>query len=587
MRIRVPYLIQDPWINADKGLEKPIERCTFEGEVFCLDGPVTRRVAILDFHPETGELCPGVRFRAPVDENHHGTYELAEKGNFEAPDFILVNVFTTVLSTLYMYEEKDALGREVEWAFGAPQLLVVPRAGEWANAFYQRESHSLQFFHFPATPTESGPKTVYTGLSQDIVAHETAHAILDGVAPDLYHCLSPQSLAIHEAVADLTALLLALRSRKLREHLLAKSGGSVSGENAFTRLAEQFGSARDVTGRARQLRSLWNERNLNADDDSLDELNRLNQATRAEPHLLSEVLSGALYRVFAHLHELYRAEQAGKKQSTEYSASGFALFVAGSHFKRLVLRSLDYLPPGEVSFADYGRAILASDQASFPEWPKGRDALVAEFVRRGIVADAAELAVETDFEHPAVRDLDLETLVASDWAAYDFANRNRELLGIPANVHFRVRPRLRAKKEYRTAGGAKLVEECIFKVSWDRTEDNPRNLPLPSLRQITVGTTLAVDWKTRRVRVLLRSQASAPAGAAPAELRAAEEQRRDRDAMLRRLVAGHRLSFGPEADDEPQFGAAARVEVSGDLMRIRGSGRMLHLADGGEEHAHG
>jgi hypothetical protein len=298
------------------------------------------------------------------------------------------------------------------------------------------------------------------------------------------------------------------------------------------------------------------------------------------------VLSGALYRVFAHLHEEYRSHRAVEKSISEFSASGWALFVAGEHFKRLVLRSLDYLPPGEVSFADYARAILASDQASYPEWSAGRDKLVEEFRRRHIVADTAELAVDTSFVHPAVRELDLETLVASDWAAYDFANRERAFLGIPPNVHFRVRPRLRAKKDYWTPEGRKQVEECIFKVSWDREEDNPRGLPLPALRQITVGTTLAIDWETRCVRALLKSQASVPPGAGTAAGAAAEEQRRDRDAMLRRLVEGNRLSFGPEADDEPQFRTAARVEVSGRLMRIRGSGRMLHLA-GDQEHTHG
>lgn len=586
MKIRVPYLIQDPRISAEKGLANPIEQCTFDSEPFCLDGPVTRRVAVLDFDPVTGVLSPGIRYVAAARKHGHGTYELADERDFAARDFLLVNVFTTVLATLAMYEEKDALGREVEWAFGAPQLLVVPRAGEMANAFYHRESHSLQFFHFPAAQGGPGGTTVFTGLSQDIVAHETAHAILDGIAPDLYQCLTPQSLAIHEAVADLTALLLALRSRRLRSHLLEHTGGSISGPNAYSELAEQFGFNRDHTGRARHLRALWNERNLNPADETLDELNRRNQATRAEPHLLSEVLSGALYRVFAHLHATYRARHAEKKGMSEFSASGWALYVAGEHFKRLVLRALDYLPPGEVSFADYGRAILAADQAAYPRLSAGRKKLVEEFVRRHIVADAAELDVKTKFLAAEVADLDLEILAASDWAAYDFANRVRPFLGIPEGVHFRVRARLRATKNHGSPKKPRYVDELIFKVSWDRQEDNPGDLPLPALRQITVGTTLVVDCKTRRVRALLRSQASLGPDAGGA----ADQQRQDRDAMLRHLVAQDRLSYGPPGDEDPQFASAARVEESGGLMRIRSSGRMLHIAahdEPGEESDHG
>ena len=61
---------------------------------------------------------------------------------------IAINAFGTVFQTVRMFEGPDALGRQVDWAFGSEQLLVVPRAGEWANAFYERATRSLQFFSF-------------------------------------------------------------------------------------------------------------------------------------------------------------------------------------------------------------------------------------------------------------------------------------------------------------------------------------------------------------------------------------------------------------------------------------------------------
>lgn len=567
MEVRVPYMIQDPTLAQNKAI-KPVEGLIIKNERFFLDGPITRRVAILDFDPESGDLQPGAKFVPPRQGQKRGRYEIADETNFTAPDFMQVSVFATVLNTMSMFEEDDALGRELRWAFKGPQLLVVPRAGEWANAFYERESRSLQFFFFPSMKNQG--KTVYTALSQDIVAHETGHAILDGIAPDLYHAITPQGLALHEAIADLTALLMALRSDGLPRVLLEQTAGRIDGPAAFSWLAEEYGYERDVTGRATYLRNLWNEKTLDPNDRTIDEAGQPNQVPRTEPHLLSQVLTGALYRVLARLHEAYQSEEVAQTGNTAFSVSGKALFRAREHFKRLVFRALDYLPPGELSFGDYGRAILAADQASHPDASLGREALIKEFLRRHVIHCPEALTVQTDYEHAAISDLDLDTLVESDWAAYDFANRHRALLNIPEHVHFRVRPRLKATKTYYLRGGPTPVKECIFKVSWDRDDErNPVGSRLPARRQMTVGTTLAIDWETKKVRALLSSHAAIKTGSE------GEEQEADRNDMIKQLLASNQLSIA--SAEEPPAGSAVRVEISGSLMRIRGSGRLLHI----------
>jgi hypothetical protein len=580
MKVRVPIVIKDPVTTKDFHI-KPTEGLDIESEDFFLDGPVTKRVAILDFDPATGALLPGARFKAPQRGRKLGSYEIADEDNVHAPNFNQVSVFGTVLKTMSMFEEEDTLGRPLTWAFNAPQLLVVPRAGEWANAFYERESHSLQFFYFH--PAAHPSQTVHTSLSHDIVAHETGHAILDGIIPDLYHAISPQSLALHEAIADLTALVMAFRCRTLCQMVLNQTGGSIEHSEAFSGIAEEFGMARDPRGRPIFLRNLLNQKTLNPHDTSRDEYGRPNLVARNEPHDLSEVLSGALYTVMVKIHEALLDEYTQKTGRPRLEVSGKALFVGRERFKRIIFRALDYLPPGEVSFADYGRAIIAADQASHPDDVQEREWIREEFIRRGMVPNAEALRVETNFEYPALKGMELETLVNSDWAAYEFANQHRKFLGIPAGIHFWVRPRLDTTKLYYDRGGQRRIRECLFKVSWDHKEPNHLGSFYPLERQITVGTTLAIDWETKTVRALVTSDFShRPQANGKRQQAERDRQRADRNLMLDRLADRGLLQLGNRAlgPDGELLRSAIKAETMDGLMRVRGAARMLHITAG-------
>lgn len=572
MKVRFPLLIQDQLLAQIKEMP-PVEYLTKHHEEFFLDGPVTKRVAILNFDPETGALSPGVPFR-PANGKDAGGYVIKNPADLNSVDFNQVSVFATVLETIYMFEEPDTLGRPLIWAFDGPQLLVIPRAGEWANAFYERETRSLQFFYFES---ESNPgKPVFTSLSHDIVSHETGHAILDGIAPDLYNCISPQALALHEAVADLTALIQALRIAPLRDAVLSQTGGDLKGRTAFSKVAEEFGRASDSGSDA--LRSLFNKRTLNPKDRSKDEFGIPNRVPRNEPHDLSEVLSGAFYSVLIKIFEetKKKKEPNGKKYSLNK-----ALWVAAERLKRMIFRALDYLPPGEVSFADYGRAIIAADQASHPNEKRERQWICDEFVKRHMITGTGALKVETNFEAAELAEVDLQTLVDSEWAAYEFANKNREFLGIPEGVHFRVRPRLDATKTYiRGPGLQEAIRELIFKVSWDYKETNHLGEFFPAERQITVGTTMAVDWKTKRVRAIVTSDFSErPSGRGRKRKADREQQRLDRDLMLARLLDEGVLQLADQTrgPDGKQIASLVSAETMGNLMRVRGAARMLHI----------
>ena len=257
-------------------------------------------------------------------------------------------------------------------------------------------------------------------------------------------------------------------------------------------------------------------------DKTLDPDDPENLVDVAEPHELCQVLTGALYAVMVKIHDSLKKRYAKQDGTSEFSASGKALYVGAERFKRMIFRALDYLPPGEISFADYGRAIIASDQASHPDATQGREWLREEFVRRGMAADRHGARGGGAVRAPGGREARPPDPRRQRLGRLRLRQPQPRLLRIPPDFPFRVRPRLDSRKTYYLHGGVKKpIRECIFKVSWDAIEPNPPGSWLPENRQITVGTTLAIDWETRKVRARLTS--------------GWEAGRADRDALLQRL----------------------------------------------------
>lgn len=515
-----------------------------------LDGPACRRIAVVDFDPATGAPSPPPATFAPFKSNPRSGKYVADDDDTSAAS-IAVNAFGTVFQTVRMFEGPDALGRQVDWAFGSEQLLVVPRAGEWANAFYDRGTRSLQFFSFVG---RTGDR-VHTALSRDVVAHECGHALLDAVVPSLYDGSTPQSVAIHEAVADLVAVIMALDSKRLREAVLARSGNSLSGENAFNAIAEEFGMARPSDdGMTRHaLRGLEN-------DETLETL------AGARPHVLSTLLSAIFYESLCSIFEArFEDEQRPDEQgdtATPAAAANKALGTAQVLFRRFLLRGIDYLPPGELTFADVGRVTLAADRAARPESDaseaalKVREDFAAQFVKRLVVVRASDL----DSDRPGklgVQEDRVAQLHDSDWAAHQYVAKHRSTLGIPKGLPFTVVPRIDSTKVVgpRQDGVAPVQRELILKVAWDQTEEaggHPGRI-----RVVPTGATVVLQWDTGECLALVRSDVSDA------------DHRTERDRLLAELEEGGML----ETDHEAGVGLSGSGDVG-----LRDSHRLLHLA---------
>ena len=86
---------------------------------------------------------------------------------------------------------------------------------------------------------------------------------------------------------------------------------------------------------------------------------------------------------------------------------------------------------------------MASANARYLEsrdsWNYEKKQADAELSEAKAQCSSAELEFKTAraTNGAAVSKLDLKALVERDWAAYEFANNNRRLLGIPPGIHFR------------------------------------------------------------------------------------------------------------------------------------------------------
>jgi hypothetical protein len=557
----VSLLIQDGGLRVEQGARGGSNRETKLLELpdgvndRFLDGPACRRIAVVDFDPATAApLPPPARFVPPRNPD-------ATRGSFAidddpaSPATLAVNAFGTVFQTIKMFEGKDALGRQVTWAFGSEQLLIVPRAGEWANAFYERATRSLQFFWFTG---DSGSK-VYTALSRDIVAHETAHALLDAVVPSLYDSSTPESIAIHEAIADMVAVLMALDSDVLRTSVLARSGNDLGEANAFSKIAEEFGTSRlGPAGMQRtELRELAND------------ATRVSLAA-ARPHILSTLLSAIFYDTLAHIFdgrlasELDRPLNDEGARQTPAQAANRALGTAHLIFRRLVLRGIDYLPPGELSFADVGRATLAADRAALSENDaddeirERRRAFAQRFVDRGLVTmpDALNSRAPKKLDVPPEG---LAELRDSDYLAYEYVGRHRRTIGIPKEVPFTVLPRIDATKRV----GRKDTppqRELILKVAWNHVESARTPNGTGKDRLVATGATMSFAWDTGMCLALVVS-----------DIVGAQHQQA-RDQLLAHLSSDGLL-------DDAASGPEQRLAVddAGGMVTLVRSHRLLHL----------
>lgn len=385
-------------------------------------GPVGEYVEVVDFDPPSGLLY------SPIDLNDH----MATHGvppSEANPQFHQQMVYAVAMTTIASFE--DALGRVALWSSRqrreangtfideeyVRRLRIYPHALREANAYYSPSKKALLFGYFIASaesPTIAPGTIVFTCLSHDIIAHETTHALLDGMHSRFAEATNSDVLALHEAFADIVALFQHFSHSEVLYDQIAKSRGDLESENLLGQLAQEFGKA---LGRGAALRDALGT----VGDDGVWRRNTPNRRALAEldrPHQRGAVLVAAIFDAFIAMYrvrtdDLFRIASngtgllpPGALHPDLVSRLAGEAAKSAKHILRMCIRALDYCPPVDIRFGDYLRAIITADFDLFPDDDLGyRTAIVEAFVAWGIVPSGLRTISTETLLWPSLDDL--------------------------------------------------------------------------------------------------------------------------------------------------------------------------------------
>lgn len=316
-------------------------------------------------------------------------------------------------------EFKRALGRDIGWATPAPErgphrLVLRPFGFRGRNAGYSREGGDLSFGYFKAGANPAGftvPKgLISTALSHDIIAHETTHALLDGLRASFLVPSNVDVAAFHEGFADLVALFLHFTYKDVVEQAIRGAHVNATGVTMLTDLAREFGYTRSKTGKETALRSGIDVSGLAAfDSDILPGApgGPVCYDPAMEPHRLGSVLVSAVFEAFMTIvrRKTDRYFRIAGLEPRAFGAAplseplvralaGEASDVAGQ-FLSLCIRAIDYCPPADMELGEYLRAMITADGdlERSDKWGF-REALMRSFRRRRIFPDHVQFMTE-------------------------------------------------------------------------------------------------------------------------------------------------------------------------------------------------
>lgn len=439
-------------------------------------GPKGEYIEVMDYDPTVG------KWYTPVNLND--LYIAAQDGiepSSSNPQFHQQMVYAVAMTTIKNFEA--ALGRPVLWSPRhvlapkkktskkakaaqeeegqepemrqtfeyVPLLRIYPHALRDANAYYSPQKKALLFGYFSARPADitlqMPDNLTFTCLSHDIIAHETTHAILDGLYRKYTDNTNPDVLAFHEAFSDIIALFQHFTFPDVLKNQIAATRGDLASQSLLGKLAQEFGIAignygalRDAIGNYDPVTKTWSPKVPDGDE----------YRKVMEPHARGAILVSAVFEAFLNIYKMRVADllriasngtgilPQGELQPDLVNRLAAEAAKTAGHVLKMCIRALDFCPPVDISFGDFLRAIITADADLVEDDSRDyRLMFIDAFRRRGIYPTGIKnLSVESlSYARPDTRGMEeqisiLTTFLRAFRAEITYAKKREEIFSI-------------------------------------------------------------------------------------------------------------------------------------------------------------
>ena len=221
------------------------------------------------------------------------------------------------------------------------------------------------------------------------------HAIVHRLRPYFLEATNVDVLAFHEAFSDIVALFQRFSYRDLLIDHIKSSHGALHKSAMLVELAQQFGQA---IGSGKSLRSAIGK----PPDPSELKRTRLPHARGAI--LVSAVFAGYFKAYQNRTADLFRiaGNPDGRLHPDIVNRLATEASQLADRFLRMCFRAFDYMPPVDVTFGDFLRALITSDFELNPGDPEEvRFEIIEAFRERGIIPSGVQSLAEESLLWPS------------------------------------------------------------------------------------------------------------------------------------------------------------------------------------------